>query len=46
MELFATLFVPKEDIKLYEELHQENQQIMFETLGMPRFSLVLSNTTM
>ena len=44
--IFALLFVPKDDIKLYEELHQENQQILFETLGMPWFSPVLSNITM
>ena len=42
---FALLFVPKDDIKLCEELHQENQQILFETLGMPWFSNVLSNIT-
>ena len=44
--IFALLFVTKDDIKLYEELHLENQQILFETLGMPWFSYVLSNITM
>ena len=44
--IFSLLFVPKDDKKLYEELHQENQQILFETLGMPWFSNVLSNITM
>ena len=43
--IFSLLFVPKDDIKLYEELHLENQQILFETLGTPWFSPVLSNIT-